>query len=1028
MNISIVEHHRSTRHPYYVTAPGFSEHSSGIRVLHYLCHILNHHGYESYIHSPSTSDNLWTPKLTDDVMKRHFFSKRKPIAIYPEVVRGTPLGIGLKVRFLLNIPGKIAGHAEFDHDEITFGYRPAFIVDPKTPILTVPTSDPELFFPGLPQENRHGRYFFFNRLLARGGELQPMTDDAVEISPRQPKSMSELAEIFKKAELLYCYEDGAITLEARMCGCPIVYVPNPTFLPSFPPDDWGRLGAAWGDSPEEIKHAKDTVGEAYKLALSLYDEFGRQLNAFIETTQSAAEKLSFEDCYPPSTVYDRGWNDSPEEQAAKLKIAKQKEKYNLWQKTQHLTEPDAVILAERLMTQSTHRPAIQIFVASSDHQDSALKQTIQSLESQLYPDLKITVVSDQPPPPEWQEKSKRQWLALKEASYIDYVVDEMATVSSSDWLARIDAGVTLTPEAILLMADLIQRQPQLRVIYSDEDILRENLSLDSPIFRPEFDENLLRANNYLGSFVLFQKDAFIEAGRFGRHAGAQNFDLALRVFDLKGAQAFSHLPRVVVHAQERSKSDQELMAEEAALLEHFQRNNTHFYIQPGIYTGTRRLTPLKTPILSVSVLLPVNDELDLVHPLLNDLRQSSVLEVLVIQTGNGDPDTQAFLRREAISPAWNGRLKIHQSNTTDWASKAAEMANGDLLYFTEPHLSAPTAAQLDELASMVELNGIAAVAPRVLFSPQTHNVVLNAEYSLAPEFATPHLAPSAVDPGLSGQYMCMHRKLAVDRFPILVRRHVYVASGGLDLANLTLSDAVIDLCARMSRDGHDLVWTPNVSIERVDLVSFPDLQTNKTWAEKSRLTLLTRHIHRLASDPCQHWLWSMDRPEEFEHQIPMAWTQSPQDKPRIMFLFTDGEPQKEPVFFTAVDRWRRNAEAQFVFIDLRSAPLSVLTIAKLKPDAVVLHATESTVVQKLLYDMAHCLPDIPRIMRVDNLDFLPYRHGQDNLDSRPALRRALRYATRVVTQTEEMASLCRDLTPDLRSVTISEATRACDWF
>lgn len=265
--------------------------------MHYLCHILNLNGYESYVSSPVTAPYLWTPTLNEGVVRKHFESALKPIVIYPEITRGAPLGFGIPVRWLLAPAGKISGHTDFSDGEITIGYREAFIEDPETPLLTVPTADPHLFSPGLPAAERSGKYFFYNRLLATGGELLPITADAVEISPRQPRSLKQLSEIFKTAEVLYCYEEGSITLEARMCGCPVVFLPNERWLPRLPESNFSKDGIAWGTSAEELAYARATVHNIHRQTLALYEAFQSQLEAFVDLTQNAAAAASMESCY-----------------------------------------------------------------------------------------------------------------------------------------------------------------------------------------------------------------------------------------------------------------------------------------------------------------------------------------------------------------------------------------------------------------------------------------------------------------------------------------------------------------------------------------------------------------------------------------------------------------------------------------------------------------------------------------------------------------------------------------------------------
>ena len=106
--LSVGEHHRYDKHPYYIFSPPYSEKSAGIRVLHYLCNILNLCGYEAYINTPVINPHLWTPTMSNEVIERHFSGGKKPIVIYPEVVVGAPLNMGVAVRYFLNEAGKIA--------------------------------------------------------------------------------------------------------------------------------------------------------------------------------------------------------------------------------------------------------------------------------------------------------------------------------------------------------------------------------------------------------------------------------------------------------------------------------------------------------------------------------------------------------------------------------------------------------------------------------------------------------------------------------------------------------------------------------------------------------------------------------------------------------------------------------------------------------------------------------------------------------------------------------------------------------
>ncbi len=279
-------------HPYYIIAPPYTELSSGIRVLHYLCHILNRRGYEAYVSTTATRDGLRTPYLSEAVKFRHRREGREPIVVYPEVVKGNPLGARHVVRYLLNTPGYLGGDETFDPEEFILQYREEFVPETMTPdcALFLPPSDLSVFnTDGVDDAKRSGVCFYVNRYK---GPMEAVPDGAIELSRRFPRSLSELGALFKSVELLYTYEFSSITLEAALCGCPTVYIPNET-MPEMPHRDPLLLaGAAWGDSPEAIAAARESVGRVHALYDDLMVRFRDELEVFIDKTQAFASARS----------------------------------------------------------------------------------------------------------------------------------------------------------------------------------------------------------------------------------------------------------------------------------------------------------------------------------------------------------------------------------------------------------------------------------------------------------------------------------------------------------------------------------------------------------------------------------------------------------------------------------------------------------------------------------------------------------------------------------------------------------------
>jgi len=282
--------------PYYIYSPAFPANSGGGKALHYLCHALNLAGEEAYV-TDASLNSLHAPRLTQDIINEHIKNGRNPIVIYPEVISGNPLSAPNVVRYLLNTPGALSKEAlNWGTGDLIYAHREELIPDAMSAgVLSTPLVNDAVFHDEPSDKPRHGALVWFNRHLSKGGAVDPVTQHATEVSLRVPqRSPEQLASLFRQAELMYTYEPSTACYEAILCGCPVVYLPNPTSLskPMFGLGYLNGAGSAWGNSTEQIAHAKATVGQAPAIYQRLTENFWTQLDAFVDATQKHFNPVS----------------------------------------------------------------------------------------------------------------------------------------------------------------------------------------------------------------------------------------------------------------------------------------------------------------------------------------------------------------------------------------------------------------------------------------------------------------------------------------------------------------------------------------------------------------------------------------------------------------------------------------------------------------------------------------------------------------------------------------------------------------
>ncbi|NQY42196.1 MAG: hypothetical protein HRT87_02480 [Legionellales bacterium] len=284
--------------PYYIYAQPYVRTSAGIKVLYILCHHLNLKGYEAYIiqntATPYPSPSLYTPILSNEIYNLHKKNKLSPIVIYSETIPGNPMDMTNIVRYFLNYPALLGGNKSAHQSEMNFAYS-KFLAEnisiPENQVLFVPACDLTIFKPPSIRTIRKGSCFYAGKYkYFHGGKLFDVTKTSKEItrSNINEPTPAEIAKLFQHSELFYCYEDSALAIEAVLCGCPTVFLPNKYFNKDKPIAHYeiGQDGFAYQNENKLIQRAKDTVSMGIKNYLKSEEMFFSQLDNFINITQS----------------------------------------------------------------------------------------------------------------------------------------------------------------------------------------------------------------------------------------------------------------------------------------------------------------------------------------------------------------------------------------------------------------------------------------------------------------------------------------------------------------------------------------------------------------------------------------------------------------------------------------------------------------------------------------------------------------------------------------------------------------------
>ncbi len=149
---------------------------------------------------------------------------------------------------------------------------------------------------------------------------------------------------------------------------------------------------------------------------------------------------------------------------------------------------------------------------------------------------------------EYASKDARvKYKRLSENKGISENTNEGLKMATGDYIGLLDHDDILEPHALYEARMVIAKNPEADVIYTDEDKVSFDLtSYFEPHIKPDFNQDLLRSNNYICHFLVFKKELLEQVGGFrAEFDGAQDFDFVLRLTEK--ANCVVHIPQVLYH-------------------------------------------------------------------------------------------------------------------------------------------------------------------------------------------------------------------------------------------------------------------------------------------------------------------------------------------------------------------------------------------------------------------------------------------------------------------------------------------------
>jgi GT2 family glycosyltransferase len=537
-----------------------------------------------------------------------------------------------------------------------------------------------------------------------------------------------------------------------------------------------------------------------------------------------------------------------------------------------LSATDRAAIADRIAGMMDP-PRISVIVPLYDTPEPWLRKCIESVRAQLWPRWELCLADDASPAPHVQaicEEYARQdpRIRYRRRSVNGHIAAASNTaleMATGDFVALLDHDDELAPHALYMVAEALQAQPDLDMIFSDEDKINESGDRYAPCFKSDWNYDLLLAQNAVVHLAVYRRSLLLQAGGFRPgFDGSQDYDLTLRASELTTPERIRHLPFILYHwraiagsvALDVAEKDYPYEAARRALQEHLDRTGRAGAVverqtHPGYY-HVRWPLPANPP--RVSIIIPTRDKVELLRVAVDTILQKTTypdIGIVVVDNGSTEKATQDYLAEVTARDARLRVLAYDQPYSfaalNNWAVRQVD---SPLVAFVNNDVEVITPEWLDEMAAIALRPEVGAVGCKLLYPNDTiqHAGIVVGIGGLA---GHPHVGHPLHSLGYFGRLACAQRYSAVTGACLVMRREVFLAHGGFDEENFAIAFNDVDLCLRLNRDGLAVVWTPHAVLYHHESASLgpPNDDVRRARFERECANLRRLWSEALRDDP-----------------------------------------------------------------------------------------------------------------------------------------------------------------------------------
>ena len=457
-----------------------------------------------------------------------------------------------------------------------------------------------------------------------------------------------------------------------------------------------------------------------------------------------------------------------------------------------------------------------------------LEQMIESVRSQTYPFWELCIANASPEDEQMAEVLQR-YVQMDQRIHVKNLdknlgiaenTNEAFSMASGTFVGLLDHDDLLAPQALYRMMERLEEK-EIDVFYTDEDKVTTDLAEHfQPHFKPDFNLDLLRSNNYITHFFVARTELVRNVGGFRQeYDGAQDYDFIFRCVEQAGE--ICHIPEILYHWRTHKESTSDNPVSKMYAFEAGKRaiegNLERCGVQAVVsHTKDLGFYQVEYPVQGsplVSVLIPNKDQKESLKKCLDSVFEKTTYsnyEIIIIENNSTESETFEYyreLQKRSNVKVITWKEGFNYSAINNFGEKEA---SGDYLLFLNNDVEVINPRWMEEMLGNCQRPEVGITGAKLYYPDDTiqHAGTIIGIGGIAghaflnmPRSRTGYLHKASIQMNLS----------AVTAACMMMKRSVFEQIGGFE-EKLTVAFNDVDLCLRTVQAGYLVVYNPKVEL------------------------------------------------------------------------------------------------------------------------------------------------------------------------------------------------------------------------